>query len=76
MDNEMIREKREAKTRDKKKYNKLKREVKKVREDKQKQIKGMCEELDESNKKGSMKQIFQTVKTLTKNFKQKLFCIK
>ena len=36
----------------------------------------MCEELEEANKKGNMRHVFHTVKTLTKTFRSQLFCIK
>ena len=67
---EMIKAKREANIKDREKYKELKKEVqKKLREDKQKQIEGMCEKLEEANKKWNMRHGFQTVKTLTKMFR-------
>ena len=49
----LIMEKREAKTRDNERYGELKGEVqRRIREDKQKQIEDMCEDMEESNKKG------------------------
>src|SRR6218665_2397947 len=38
-------------------------------------MEGICEKLEESNKKGNMKQVFQTVKTLTKTFRPQLVCV-
>src|SRR6218665_1267333 len=74
---EMIKAKREPNTKDREEYKELKKEVqRKPREDKQKQIEGICEKLEESNKKGNMKQVFQTIKTFTKTFRPQLFCIK
>ena len=36
----------------------------------------MCEKLEEANKKGNMRHVFQTVKTLTKTFRPQLFRVK
>ena len=73
----LIKAKREVNTKDREKYKELKKEVqRKLREDKQKQIEGICQKLDESNKEWNMKQVFQTVETLTKTFRPQLFCVK
>jgi len=49
-----IREKREAKGKDKKRYQELKAEVqRKLRVDKQQQLEGMCMELEAANSKGN-----------------------
>jgi hypothetical protein len=47
----------------------------KLREDKQNQLEGLCEKLEDSNNKGNMKQVYQTVKTLTAKFKPQLIGI-
>ena len=58
-----IREKREAKGKDKKRYRELKAEVqRKLRVDKQQQLDGICMELEAANSKGNSRQLFQIVK--------------
>jgi len=55
-----IREKREAKGKDKNRYQELKAEVqRKLRLDKQQQLEGMCMELEAANSKGKSRQLFQ-----------------
>ena len=50
----IIREKREAKGKDKNRYQELKAEVQKeLRVDKQRQLEGMCAELEAANAKGN-----------------------
>jgi len=62
----VIREKREAKGKDKNRYQELKAEVqKKLRVDKQQQPEGMCAELEAVNTKGNSRQVFQIVKSMT-----------
>jgi len=74
---DLVKAKREAKMKDREKYRELKKEVqKKVRMDKQKQIEGKCEELEQQNRTGNMKEVYQTVKTLTGKFSPQLFGIK
>ena len=58
-----IKEKREAKGKDKNRYQELKAEVqRKLRVDKQQQLEGMCVEVEAANSKGNSRQLFQTVK--------------
>ena len=72
----VIREKREAKGKDKNRYQKLKAEVqRKLRVDKQQQLEGMCVELEAANSKGNSRQLFQTVKSMTRKFQPRLQCI-
>jgi len=55
-----IREKREAKGKDKNRYQELKAEVqKKLGTDKQQQLEGMCMELEAANSKGNSRQLFR-----------------
>src|ERR1043165_6219074 len=71
---ELITEKRAARNRDKERYRALKGEVqKRIREDKQQQIETMCEE---SNKRGDIRRVYQTVRTLTGKFRPQLTCVK
>jgi len=57
----VIREKREAKGKDKKRYQELKAEVqKKLRMDKQQQLEGMCSELEAANTKGNSRHVFNS----------------
>jgi len=54
-----MREKREAKGKDKNRYQELKAKVeRKLRVDKQQQLEGMCVELEAANSKGNSRQIF------------------
>jgi len=54
-----MREKREAKGKDKNRYQELKAKVeRKLRVDKQQQLKGMCVELEAANSKGNSRQLF------------------
>ena len=56
-----IREKREAKGKDKNRYQELKAEVqRKLRADEQQQLEGMCMELEAANSKGNSRQLFLT----------------
>jgi len=65
----VIREKREAKDKDKNRHQELKAEVqKKLRVDKQKQLEGMCTELEAANAKGNSRQVFQIIKSMTRKF--------
>jgi len=55
-----IREKREAKGKDKNRYQELKAEVqRKLRTDKQQQLEGICMELEAANSKGNSRQLFR-----------------
>ena len=73
----IIEAKREAKPKDKILYKKLKAETqKRVRQDKKKQLENMCKDIEESNKKGNTRNLFSTVRTLTKDFKPRTQCIK
>ena len=47
-----------------------------VREDKQKYINGLCDELEQQNKCGNTRMMFKVVKKLTQKFKPKMFVIK
>ena len=68
-----IREKREAKGKDKNRYQELKAEVqRKLRADKQQQLEGMCMELEAVNSKGNSRQLFQIVKSMTRKFLPRL----
>ena len=68
-----IREKREAKGKDKKRYQELKAEVqRKLRVDKQQQLEGMCMELEAANSKGNSRKLFQIVKSMTRKFQPRL----
>ena len=59
-----IREKREAKCKDKNRYQELKADVqRKLRADKQQQLEGMCMELEAANSEGNSRQLFQIVKS-------------
>jgi len=59
----VIREKRDAKGKDKNRYQELKAKVqKKLRVDKQQQLEGMCAELETANAKGNSSQVFRIVK--------------
>jgi len=54
--------KREAKGKDKNRYQELKAEVqRKLKADKQQQLEGMCMELEAANSKGNSRQLFQIV---------------
>ena len=71
-----IREKREAKAKDKNQYQELKAEVqRKLRLDKQRQLEGTCMELEAANSKGNSRQLFQIVKSMTRKFQPRLQCI-
>ena len=60
-------EKREAKGKDKSRYQELKAEVqRKLRVDKKQQLEGMCLELEASNSKGNSTQLFQIDKSMTR----------
>ena len=72
----VIREKREAKGKDKNRYQELKADVqKKFRVDKQQQLEGMCAELEAANTKGNSRQAFQIVKSMTRKFQPRMQCI-
>jgi len=59
-----IGEKREAKGRDKNRYQELKAEVqRKLRVDKQQQLEGMCMELEAANSKGNSRQLKSMART-------------
>ena len=65
--------KREAKGKDKKRYQELKAEVqRKLRVDKQQQLEGMRMELEAANSKGNSRQLFQIVKSMTRKFQPRL----
>ena len=73
----LIQDKREAKQRDQVRYKELKTEVqRKVRADKQKQLDGMCDELEAAQQKGNMQKLYQTAKSITRKFQLRLNCIK
>ena len=64
-----IREKREAKGKDKNRYQELKAEVqRKLIADKQQQLEGMCMELEAANSIGNSRLLFQIVKSMTRKF--------
>ena len=68
-----IREKREAKGKDKNRYQELKAEVqRKLIADKQQQLEGMCMELEAANSKGNSRLLFQIVKSMTRKFRPRL----
>jgi len=68
-----IREKREAKGKDKKRYQELEAEVqRKLKADKQQQLEGMCMELEAANSKGNSRQLFQIVKSMARKFRPRL----
>ena len=68
-----IRENREAKGKDKKRYQELKAEVqRKLRVDKQQQLEGMCIELEAANSKGNSRKLFQIAKSMTRKFQPRL----
>ena len=68
-----IRKKREAKGKDKKRYQELQAEVqRKLRVDKQQQLEGMCMELEAANSKGNSRKRFQIVKSMTRKFQPHL----
>ena len=68
-----IREKREAKGKDKKRYQELKADVqRKLRVDKQQQLEGMCMESEAANSKGNSRKLFQIVKSMTRKFQPRL----
>ena len=65
--------KREAKGKDKNRYQELKAEVqRKLRMDKQQQLEGMCMELEAANSKRNSRQLFQIVKSMTRKFHPRL----
>jgi len=71
-----IREKREAKGKDKNRYQQLKAEVqRKLGVDKQQQPEGMCMELEAANSKANCSQRFQIVNSTTQKFQPCLQCI-
>jgi len=68
-----IREKREAKGKDKNRYEELKAEVqRKLRVDTPQQLEGMCVQLEAANSKGNSRQLFQRVKSMTRKFQPRL----
>jgi len=68
-----IREKREAKSKDKNRYQELKAEVQRqLRVDKKQQLEGMCVELEAANTEGNPRQLFQIVKSMTRLSRRKL----
>jgi len=68
-----IREKREAKGKDKKRYKELKAEVQRqLRVDQQQQLEDTCMELEAANSKGNSRQLFQIVKSMTRKFQPRL----
>ena len=73
---ELIDEKRKAKQTDPAKYKVLKKEVQKeLRQDKQRQLDEMCDDLETANRRGNMRCLFRTVKSLTHKFQPQLHCI-
>jgi len=71
-----IREKREAKGKDKKRYQELKAEVqRKLRVDKQQQLEGMCMEMEAANSKRKSRQLLQIVISVTRKFLPRRQCI-
>ena len=72
----VIMEKREAKGKDRNRYQELKAEVqKKLRVDKQQQLEGMCAKLEAANAKGNSRQVFQIVKSMARKFQPRLQCM-
>jgi len=68
-----IRKKREAKGKDKNRYQELKAEVqRKLTANKQQQLEGMCMILEAANSKGNSRQLFQIVKSMTRKFQPRL----
>jgi len=43
--------------------------------DKQQQLEGMCAELEAAHAKGNSRQVFETVKSMTRKFQPRLQCI-
>ena len=73
---ELIKEKRAMKNKDQSKYKMLKVEVqKKLRQDKQKQLNDLCNELETANSRGNTRKVFQTAKTITWKFEPRLSCV-
>ena len=61
----VIEEKREAKGKDINRYRQLKADVQReLRTDKQKQLDGMCEELETANQRGNTRKLFQTARSI------------
>ena len=74
---ELIKEKRAMKNKDQSKYKVLKAQVqKKLRQDKQKQLNDLCNELETANNRSNTRKLFQTAKTITRKFQPRLNCIK
>ena len=74
---ELIKEKRAMKNKEQSKYKMLKAEMqKKLRQDKQKQLNDLCNELETANSRGNTRELFQKAKTITRKFQPRLNCIK
>ena len=72
----VVREKREANSKNKHRYQELKAEAqKKLRVDKQQQLEGMCAELEAANAKVKSRQLFHIAKSMTGQFQPRLQCI-
>jgi hypothetical protein len=72
----LIKEKRESKQSDPARYKELKAQVqRRLRLDKQKQLDGMCDELEIANRKGNMRCLIRTVRSITQTFQPQLHCI-
>jgi len=68
-----IREKREAKGKDKNRYKELKAEVQRtLRVDKQQQLEGVCIKLEAVNSKENSRQLFRIVILMTRKFHSRL----
>ena len=74
---ELIKQKRAMKNKDQSKYKILKaEEQKKLRQDKQKQLNDLCNELETTNSRGNTRKLFQIAKTITRKFQPRFNCIK
>jgi len=74
---QLIKKKREAKTKSPDQYRKLRGEVQKsLRRDKQAELDALCSELEENALKGNSRPVFQTVKKLTKPFQPRTIAIR
>jgi len=72
----VISENREAKGKDKNRYQELKAEVQeKLRVDKQLQLEGMCAGFEVANATGKSRQVFEIVKSMTQKFQPRPQCI-
>jgi len=71
-----IKEKGEVKGKENNGYQEMKAEIQiKLKVDKQQQLEGVCMELEAANSKGNSRQLFRTVKSMTRKFQPRLQCI-